>query len=180
MQFLAQLIWWHATRPRFPHAPPLPPLPGHTHVVRRYNGRSARRHALCSDAKIGRWCVVVGAAQILARSAFLALARAGHSATGNLISVAAASAGMAKGSTGLTGRVGLTAIGAVKTAPRAGVVFRARLIAVTGAQVASRAVTTRALTMRAASRALIAASGGIVGRVALGRRAGPRRQEGPE
>jgi len=108
------------------------------------------------------------------------LARAGHSATGNLISVAAASAGMAKGSTGLTGRVGLTAIGAVKTAPRAGVVFRARLIAVTGAQVASRAVTTRALTMRAASRALIAASGGIVGRVALGRRAGPWRQEGPE
>jgi hypothetical protein len=132
MQFLPQSIWWHAARLRFPHAPPLPPLPGHTHVGGGYNGRSARRHALCSDAKIGRWCVVVGAAQILARSAFLASARAGHSATGNLISVAAASAVTAKGSAALTGCVGLTAIGAVKTAPRAGVVFRARLIAVTG------------------------------------------------
>jgi len=39
---------------------------------------------------------------------------------------------MAKGSAALTGRVGFTAIGAVKTATCAGVVFRARLIAVTG------------------------------------------------
>ena len=74
---------------------------------------------------------------------------------------------MAKASAALTGRVGLSAIGTAKAAARTGIVARANLIAVTAAQAAGRAVATRALAMRSTAQALIAASGGMVGRVGL-------------
>jgi trimeric autotransporter adhesin len=110
---------------------------------------------------------VVGVAQILARGAFLAAGRVAPTGTGALRSLSAAGASMVQGSAALAGRVGLSAVGAVKAGTRAGIVARANLIAATAAHAAGRAAVRNALAMRATGLVLIAASAKMAGRVGL-------------